>query len=108
MMTHSERWLFDHISDFSPAVSRRDLESCRHNVLHSTYGYRQNAPGGRTGSCVDQCGLSYLYGIDVEVDYQGRSGSQTGAANRGAFRAVPNLGYRRMPKGSEFPRTRPR
>jgi hypothetical protein len=46
------------------------------------------------GSCVAQSllGISYLYGIDVKVDYQEAYRFLSAAASQGATRAVLNLG----------------
>src|ERR1700675_3388809 len=46
------------------------------------------------GSCVHQSilGLSYLYGIDVEIDYKEAFRWLSAAAAQGASRAVLNLG----------------
>jgi hypothetical protein len=47
------------------------------------------------GSCADQCvlGLCYLYGREVETNYDEAFRWLTAAAEQGASRAVLNLGY---------------
>lgn len=47
------------------------------------------------GSCVAQTfvGMSYLYGVDVEVDYKAAFRFLSLAANQGASRAVLSLAY---------------
>jgi hypothetical protein len=51
--------------------------------------------GAEAGSCADQrvLGLCYLYGTDVEVNYQEALRWLRAAAEQGASRAVLNLGY---------------
>src|SRR5690242_5623872 len=51
--------------------------------------------GAEAGSCVDQCvlGLCYLYGTDVEINYEEALRLLTAAAEQGASRAMLNLGY---------------
>jgi uncharacterized protein len=51
--------------------------------------------GAEAGSCADQCvlGLCYLYGTEVEVNYQEALRWLSAAAEQGASRAVLNLGY---------------
>lgn len=46
------------------------------------------------GSCVSQCqiGLCYLYGLNVEVNYQEAFRFLSAAAEQGASRAILNLG----------------
>jgi len=53
---------------------------------------RKNA---EAGSCVDQCvlGICYLYGHDVEPDYEEAFRWLSAAAAQGVSRAVLNLGY---------------
>jgi len=47
------------------------------------------------GSCVNQCTLDlrYLYGVDVETDYEEAFRFLSAAAKQGSSRAVLNLGY---------------
>jgi TPR repeat protein len=46
------------------------------------------------GSCVSQCqiGLCYLYGLNVEINYQEAFQFLSAAAEQGASRAILNLG----------------
>jgi TPR repeat protein len=47
------------------------------------------------GSCVAQAGLGacYLYGVDVEIDYQEAFRFLSAAADQGVSRAILNLGH---------------
>ena len=60
------------------------------------------------GSCVAQTtlGISYLYGYDVEMDYQQAFRFLSAAANQGASRAVLHLGIM-YAKGLGIPQNAP-
>lgn len=60
------------------------------------------------GDCPSQCtlGLCYLYGIDMEVDYQEAFRFLAAAAEKGASRAILNLG-RMYARGLGIPRDVP-
>jgi TPR repeat protein len=69
-----------------------DIGGSQVEPLHLDIAQIRNEAEG--GSCVSQCqiGLCYLYGLNVEINYQEAFRFLSAAAEQGASRAILNLG----------------